>query len=694
MKLNVNGTTSAKEILDNKKIFIPAYQRPYRWNGDQAGQLFSDVSNYLRVQGRDPLRVVNNGSEERVEYFTGATVSTVLKDNSALELIDGQQRTTTFFLAAFVKYLVCARKLREKIDSSSEGVPKAIIDTLDARDLVFTPDGSLEPLRFVNEALDEGQSLEAFLTQYKQQVDSLIRDEPLSCNWALKVEYARATVSEDLENAIVRGTSLVVSDNNFAFSSSEQFSFPTDSYQSTIESCLNWLIETVGDQSSTIALLSKADTLLSNLLDVSSVCNIEAADRNDAYTLFEILNDRSEPLKDLEIAKNLFYRFALQRVEVEPANIDEQLDKAESIWNEAFENSNIEGIVYLAGTMQLTKNYELDFKKGQLKNLREAISEKLDGRQNYNIENTICDFKVYRELGKNLGEQYQHQHRAQAVLKQIFLDSANLTYIAIRYFLALKQEKIVALLLVIIRTNINVAESTEQAKELSNSAALAAFRYSIKSLASIELLDSLKRVASTESADQRCDQIQLFSNTVQQLKPVRDTFAQWSYKNKNHVTVLKTAIAMYAAKNGNMSGFQHHDLSGIPHWEEPSEFDLDHIIPQSKYDGAVKVTAERIGEGSKVHSIGNMMLLGDKVNRQHKSNSVEFMIGEPNTPSASLQEYTVAIDPEQSNNYLSGIRDMIARHNVPSSADRISEDLFDNVRDFNIALIEAVVSLN
>ena len=72
--------------LKNDTIFvIPQYQRPYSWGIDQCDTLWQDINDYIEKENEDP-------------YFFGTVIINCKENDKNLELIDGQQRTTTFLL--------------------------------------------------------------------------------------------------------------------------------------------------------------------------------------------------------------------------------------------------------------------------------------------------------------------------------------------------------------------------------------------------------------------------------------------------------------------------------------------------------------------------------------------------------------------------------------------------------------------
>lgn len=116
--LNQLDLVTVKQLIDTRpRFFVPAYQRGYRWNGEQAVQLIDDLLDFACKHGShsdrfyclQPLvvksRMIQNESEE------------------CLEVIDGQQRLTSILLIIHVLHLY---DIREFLDI--EDAHKAILD--------------------------------------------------------------------------------------------------------------------------------------------------------------------------------------------------------------------------------------------------------------------------------------------------------------------------------------------------------------------------------------------------------------------------------------------------------------------------------------------------------------------------------------------------------------------------------------
>lgn len=89
-ELNVSRKDIRKLFTDmqGKKFIIPEYQRPYKWNIEKCDTLWQDIVDFYES---DPT--------QRQEYYLGTIVSYKSEENSSeVDIIDGQQRITSFFL--------------------------------------------------------------------------------------------------------------------------------------------------------------------------------------------------------------------------------------------------------------------------------------------------------------------------------------------------------------------------------------------------------------------------------------------------------------------------------------------------------------------------------------------------------------------------------------------------------------------
>lgn len=95
-ELSVSKKTIGKLLSDmqGKKFIIPDFQRPYKWEKEKCESLWKDIVDFFDTEPVDS------------DYFLGTIVSAE-NENKDPEIIDGQQRLTSFFLMlrAFYKKL-------------------------------------------------------------------------------------------------------------------------------------------------------------------------------------------------------------------------------------------------------------------------------------------------------------------------------------------------------------------------------------------------------------------------------------------------------------------------------------------------------------------------------------------------------------------------------------------------------------
>ena len=85
---------TVKELLADRSLAIPLYQRPYKWTGKNVNQLFNDIATH----------------KDKSSYRLGTIVFHQEEDRK--NIVDGQQRTITLLLA--VRALSTLRK--DKLD--------------------------------------------------------------------------------------------------------------------------------------------------------------------------------------------------------------------------------------------------------------------------------------------------------------------------------------------------------------------------------------------------------------------------------------------------------------------------------------------------------------------------------------------------------------------------------------------------
>ena len=90
LKLEAEIKNLKKILVDDEKFYqIPDYQRPYSWDKDNLADLIDDLTNAYM-------------SNKKENYFCGSLVLVNEPQSKRFDIIDGQQRTTTFTIMACV----------------------------------------------------------------------------------------------------------------------------------------------------------------------------------------------------------------------------------------------------------------------------------------------------------------------------------------------------------------------------------------------------------------------------------------------------------------------------------------------------------------------------------------------------------------------------------------------------------------
>ncbi|CAL2086561.1 DUF262 domain-containing protein [Tenacibaculum sp. 190524A05c] len=90
LKIGAEISNLKKILVDDEKFYqIPDYQRPYSWDKENISDLIDDLINAFK-------------SKENENYFCGSIVLVENSNDNRFDIIDGQQRITTFTIIACV----------------------------------------------------------------------------------------------------------------------------------------------------------------------------------------------------------------------------------------------------------------------------------------------------------------------------------------------------------------------------------------------------------------------------------------------------------------------------------------------------------------------------------------------------------------------------------------------------------------
>lgn len=132
-------------------------------------------------------------------------------------------------------------------------------------------------------------------------------------------------------------------------------------------------------------------------LEEISLCVVQTGNADDAYTLFEVLNDRSLALDDLDLIKNQFYKnFVLKNSVLSEDEVDRTLQILDDQWvDKIFGNQGDQKrklIAYLS-IVFITGDESVIYNRGD--GCRRAIQAYLKGLDNYSKDQIIKHFNIF-----------------------------------------------------------------------------------------------------------------------------------------------------------------------------------------------------------------------------------------------------------------------------------------------------------
>lgn len=338
------------------KVNIPYYQRPYRWDEIRITNLIDDF--YKNKND------INNGTKN-AEYFVGSVV--LVQDSkiaNKFDIIDGQQRVTTVFLLNYLRFLLQRAYIEELLSVKSSNIDGPLRDLErfygDMFGKIHIDEFStmrseilskMEPIFSLNDQEREQvfaeieklykdtvylpdknlSNLDQYYEEYEDKLyDFLVTDE-------LALTYDRKTFNEALIKALAKVCVIVSKDDNpklRILGVNEKTDLNILQYTNAFVYEFNALTEHCDYNGKPINNTKELIDFISSIIEDVKFCVIVTGNERDAYTLFEVLNDRAMDIDDLELIKNLFLKAYCQTSGDSETLIDKNIGELDQIWGD------------------------------------------------------------------------------------------------------------------------------------------------------------------------------------------------------------------------------------------------------------------------------------------------------------------------------------------------------------------------
>ena len=419
-------------------IKVKFYQRPYRWTAKKVTDLFEDY--------RDNRESALMNGDNSKEYFIGAVVFVdervqEEKDSGKIwkyQVVDGQQRFTTLFLFNYIKYILLVKKVDEAARGNKSRDFNASLEAMEACYKGFIGENNLNEIERANSDLSN-----AFDNANQQRIDIDLKDLN---KWRQRVgwiadpdisandyyEKCRAAMYSFLQNEEL---GITYENNNFnkyfkealakiviKFSNASEAAFCLESvedYDENDETQVEFpyvqrafgIFEQI-KQLYKVINPNAADSyiklcgyinLIDEMLENIKLCMIVSSDEDDAYKLFETLNDRSESVNDLELLKNYFYKTYTETSGEPQKQVLKNISMLDNRWRDIFfKYEELEPEIFEYMTVFFTGNTSKNTNERKRKLIKNYLSSYKRTYKPYSFEVINRDFYYIEYIQKIL----------------------------------------------------------------------------------------------------------------------------------------------------------------------------------------------------------------------------------------------------------------------------------------------------
>lgn len=435
---NIQSLISNGNILN---IRINFYQRPYRWTAKKITDLFEDYK-------ENRASSVNGNGESSQEYFIGAVVfvdeRTQEEKNGGkvwkYQVVDGQQRFTTLFLFNYIKYLLLIKQVDEAARNNSS---TDFIEGLQAMENCYKGyigTNNIDAISQANSALRNAFDTAnrrrvpidiADLNTWRERVGSISNPDISSADYYDNCKVAMYNfLQNERMNIFYENTHFnqclkeALSQIVFKFSDASEAAFcdeAVDAYDENDESMIEfpYVLRAYGifDQikrmyaelnhnemaCTSYDKLSGYIKIIDEMLENIKLCMIVTSDEDDAYKLFETLNDRSESVNDLELLKNYYFKTYTETSGEDPQQINGNIALLDDRWRKIFfKYEELESEIFEYMTVLFTGNTNKNTNERRRKLIKSYLLGYSSNGIRYTYELIDKDFRYMEYIQKIL----------------------------------------------------------------------------------------------------------------------------------------------------------------------------------------------------------------------------------------------------------------------------------------------------
>ena len=419
------------------KVNIPYYQRPYRWDEERITNLIADFYK-------------NKTENANAEYFVGSVVLVEDANTKRYDIIDGQQRVTTVFLFNYLLFLLQRSYVEEMISTKGSNLDTPLKDLEEIYGNLF---GSkyidkfskmrsniielMEPLSDLADS-ERDQVYTNIAELYRKTVFLPERDfsdlgkyfteyEDLQTGFigadVLALSYSRKTFNTTLGKALAKVCIIVSKDDNpklEIIGGTEETDANILQYTNAIKFEFNAIKKLLHLEGRPLQNTREILNFMKEFIENVRFCVIMTGNERDAYTLFEVLNDRAMEIDDLELIKNLFLKAYCNMSGDVDAIIDKNIGVLDQIWGDEVFTRDLSDahkkLISYLGTLYLTADESAFTNKTE--RYREIIENKYLNTYSvvtnkYQFSKALNDIRVYQML-RVIVEEYQIPVRKRA----------------------------------------------------------------------------------------------------------------------------------------------------------------------------------------------------------------------------------------------------------------------------------------